>query len=379
MRNLLVIIFVSAQLIGLSQAENSSPANIKKLYNDKKYDKIIKDYGAITAEAPATSNYYLAMSYYMKGNLEDALSHLNYSIEKDSEKWETFYTKGQLLNNMQRYSEARVTFQKASMVNKEDSYIYNGLGDANFALGNYQEALDAYNKAVNLEQPLDHTYLMIAEVYKALNDEEKTLQSYYKAKDNVDKTSEPYFLLLDNIGTYEINKGNYEKANVVYMELNRNKPNNYYYVTKLIQINYGLQKYEKAKTYKATLYEAKQKGLLPEKLQELFCFDQFLWKGKRIFAYEYFEQKIKNKDPKHVFYLINEETHEIEKQIYIKNSEKKKSKSLYGDIVSMNKGKVYASYEVKYKKNSEAYESLKSTVLDVLEDKQPPINTALIR
>ena len=379
MRNFLIALHVSSTLSLLGQTQQPISVVIKKLYAEQKYSEVIQNYGHIKADTSATANYYVGLSYYNNGDYENSIKHFDYSTYKDPEKWESFYMKAQLLNSLERYEEAKTAFQKAALTNKKDSYIYSGLGDANYALGNNQEALDAYKKAITLESPLDHTYLMIAEVYKALGNQTKTLEAYYTAKENVAKDTEAYFLLLDNIGAHEMNDENYKEAYAIYYDLHIKNRNNYYYVTKLIQASYGLKKYNYAASYKKTLYDAKQKGLLSEKLSELFCFDQFSWNGKKIFAYEYYDEHPEKANSKFVFYLIDTETQEIEKQIHTKQSENKKAKHEYGDLVTMNKDKIHAVYQIKYKNSLEDYDCLKTTVLNVLEDKQTPINTTFIR
>jgi len=379
MRNFLIALFVSSTFAVLGQTQQPLSVIIKNLYVKERYTDIIQTFGHIKEDTSATANYYVGLAYYNTDDYENAIKHFEYSTLKDPEKWESYYIKGQLLSEMERYEEAKNALQKATLINKEDSYIYSGLGDANYALENYDDALIAYKKAITLESPLDHTYLMIAEVYKALGDEKKTLEAYYVAKKNVQKDTEAYFLLLDNIGTHEINIENYKDAYATYYNLHIKNRDNYDYLTKLIQASYGLKKYNYAASYKKTLYDAQQKGLLSEKLSELFCFDQFSWNGKKIFAYEYYDEHPEKANSKFVFYLINTETQEIEKQIHTKQSKNKKAKHEYGDLVTMNKDKIHAVYQIKYKNSLEDYDCLKTTVLNVLEDKQPPINTTFIR
>lgn len=69
-----------------------------------------------------------------------------------------------------------------------------------------------------------------------------------------------------------------------------------YFMTKnIIVSNYGLGNFDEGKKWKEKMYEAKEKDLLPEGIDEFFNFDYFKFKDKNIWGYEWYAELPKDR------------------------------------------------------------------------------------
>jgi hypothetical protein len=170
---------------------------------------------------------------------------------------------------------------------------------------------------------------------------------------------------LFSIGTLEILNANYDKAETVLNELINIVPDDYRTMAKLVQVKYGKKEYDKALAYKTKLYDAYKAGKLKSSLKEMFCFDQFKWKDKRIEAYEKFADANGNGDVKLIFYVLNAND-EIEYNIRTEYSLTKKAHELCKD-----RADYHALYPINFKDFSN-YEAIKQGVIDILDGKVQP-------
>ncbi|MBW3518635.1 tetratricopeptide repeat protein [Flavobacterium sp. NKUCC04_CG] len=291
------IICVNAQDIELDK--------LKKLTESNNYDIIVAEYANNYDKLSAKSLYYIGQAFFMLENDTDCLKFMDLSIQLDNQDPASYFIKASTLNYLSNYEEAITNFEKAILLNPNDEKFYTGLGDSYTMQKNYIKAAESYTKATKLPNCPDRSYYMLGQAYSSLKDDVTALKAFYQAKEKMTSESEYYVDTLFNIGLLESLQKNLDKAEPIFKEIIEISPNDYHSYAKLIQIYYHNKTYDKAVALKKTLYEAHRKGELKEtNLEDMFCIDQFEWKGYKVLVFERYENENKGKIyNKHLFYV----------------------------------------------------------------------------
>lgn len=91
-----------------------------------------------------------------------------------------FLQMGRLLLKSERYSEAREAFIQATRQDPGNSKIYNYLGITCGRLNLYEEAIDAYNKAIALDYDYASAHFNLASVYEQISDTENAMTQWQR-------------------------------------------------------------------------------------------------------------------------------------------------------------------------------------------------------
>lgn len=369
MKQTLTILLLILFSLNIS-AQDDKIALLQDLYEKRSYDEIINKHASKAKKYPAKAIYFVALAYYMKSDDENCLKMMNQSIKKDPTDPDAHYIKGMTLNYLKQYEKGIESFKKAIELYDKSGVFFTGLGDSYYNLEKYEKALEAYQQATKKDGPVDRPYTMIPQIYSDLNQKEKALENYYIAKDKISKQSNSYLNILYNIGLYEYQAKNYDKAETSYQELLKIVPDDYHTYAKMIQIHYARKEYSKSEPWKKKLYKAYEDSKLKGNLKDMFCFDQFDWKDKHIQVFERFAEPEGQLYYKHVFYVMNEKG-QIESSIQTENSVV--SVELGGPkyLIGMNKGDSHYTFSIGYEEDFK-YDDLKKTVIEILEGKLKP-------
>jgi tetratricopeptide (TPR) repeat protein len=170
-----------------------------------------------------------------------------------SEDDDFWYRKGNALFDLKRYEEALEAYEKAIELNPEDAAdAWNGKGSALEALGRYEEALEAYEKAIELnpEDAADAWYDKGDALFD-LKRYDEALEAYEKAIElNLEDAADAWYdkgNALYNLKRYDEALEAYEKA----IELNLENPADAWYdkgdaLHNLKRYDEALEAYEKA-------------------------------------------------------------------------------------------------------------------------------------
>ncbi len=369
MKNILATLILTICSLTIVAQDNIT-TELKTLSDQKQYDKVIAQYAPKSKDLSAKSLYYVGLAYYMKEDDNNCIKFMNLSIDKDATDPAPFYIKASTLNYMKKYDEAVKGFQSAIALNADDAETYSGLGDSYYNLEKYDLALDAYKKATEQQNCPDRPYSFIAQIYSEQKNNDKALEAFYVAKSKISKESDSYSNALFNIGLLESLKGNYDKAESVFVELVQLDPADYHSHSKLIQVYYHKKEYEKAKPYKDKLYAAHKKGLLTGNLKDMFCYDQFKWNDKLIQAYERYEEGSTDIYNKHLFYVVNQ-SGDIDYRIQTEYAPISIEQGSSKYLLCRTKGGTHSTYNIGFNDNFK-YDDLKKSVIDILEEKVEP-------
>ncbi|MCH2196521.1 tetratricopeptide repeat protein [Kordia sp.] len=362
----LIICFLSFSVF----AQDAITTELQNAYQQRQYDAIIAEHAAKINEYPAKAIYYVGMAYYMKSDDQNVIKLMDMSIGKDNSDPDAYYIKAMSLNYMEQYPKAIEAFKTAIKLDDANANYHSGLGDSYLNTGKYELALSAYTAATEKENHLDRPYAMIPQIYAELGKSEKALKAFYISKEKVSKESSSYITALYNIGLYEYLNENYEASEKALTELVTLAPEDFQSYTKLIQVFYAKKEYDKAKPYVEKLYKAYEQGVLKGVLKNMFCFDQFVWKDKRILAYERFAEKEGELYYKHVFYVTGKDGNS-EFTIQTENSPISIEMGGPKYILGMDKDGTHSTFKYGFEKDFN-YVDLKKTVLVVLEGKVKP-------
>jgi len=117
-------------------------------FNLKKYEEAIVQLKIANAIKEVSGNYQgLGQSYYALGDFTAALIHFRKYAEMDPKNWFAYNRLGWTYFNLKKYEEAIVQFKISNNI-KEVFGNYQGLGEAYYALGNYENAHTAFSNAL---------------------------------------------------------------------------------------------------------------------------------------------------------------------------------------------------------------------------------------
>ncbi|MER2999140.1 tetratricopeptide repeat protein [Pontibacter populi] len=343
---------------------------IKQLFDQQQYDKIISKYTSKADAYPAKAVYYMGMAYYMKEDDQNCLKFMDLSISKDPNNAYPHFIKGKTLQYLNQHHKAIESINQAIQLHPKDGEFYSVLGDSYYELNDLDKALQAYEKAVSQDNAPDRAYVMIPQVYSAKGDDKNALSSFLAAKNKISKETDSYITVLYNIGLFEYLNQNYPAAEQAYEELLTLTPNDFHTCAKLIQVHYARKEYTKAAPLREKLYVAHSKGLLQDNLQDMFCFDQFKWNDKLIQVFERYAEPEGKLYYKHIFYVVNQKG-DIEYSIQTENSPISIEQGGPKYLLGMRKGNSHYTYNVGVEQNFN-YEKLKKQVIDILDEKIKP-------
>ncbi|MCB0704873.1 MAG: hypothetical protein KDC34_06160 [Saprospiraceae bacterium] len=216
-----------------------------------------------------------------------ALEYFDQVLAKEPAHAGALFFKGQSLLFLDKGPEALPFLYKAYQLEPGNCDYVIGLGSAYYTTEKLDSALYYYQEARQLDNCLESLHLFMAETYEALGEKEKALSVYYDAVNSMSPTSDVFEESMYNIGVSEYLNGNFDMAEMAFLKLTEIRPRDIRYIPKLIQVYYAREDFERGDSLKQRIYGAKERGeLSPEFLSEGFCFDQFVWRDKRIYAYE---------------------------------------------------------------------------------------------
>ncbi len=178
---------------------------ILHLFKEKKYVDVIK-IGKSLLKIKSNDKqviYLLGLSsIYCKNLLEAKKYFENLLILKKTH--EIYYTYGNILKNLEKYSEAAISFEKAIDLNPNFSEAYNNLGNTRKFLDEPDQAIECFKRAIKLKENNLEALFNLARIYQENNKFEDLILVYKKLL-NFDKN---HIKTLYNLGSAHLFLGN---------------------------------------------------------------------------------------------------------------------------------------------------------------------------
>ncbi|MBR9922709.1 MAG: tetratricopeptide repeat protein [Bacteroidetes bacterium] len=320
---------------------------------------------ALEADSLCTSDIYtLGLCYYSVNEDLLAVEQFSKVLEEKPKHAGAHFFNGQSLMFLGLNQQAIQHLKQAVSLEPDHCDYLTGLGSAYHTTGRPDSALLCYKKALALGGCMENLYIYRAKAFEALEKQDSALAVYYQAVNKLSPESEIFEESMYHIGMYEYLNGNLEMAEKAFHRLIEIRPHQLHYVPKLIQVYYALEEYEKGDSLKQKLYGANERGELDEAfVKDGFCFDQFTWRGKRIYAYE----SIGIQGPlynKYVFFVAHPDG-EVIRQIQLEHRPDVLDKGYYFVLTHTNYRGHENLWQYLFEKDVE-YQDIKKSVLRIL-------------
>ena len=154
----------------------------------KNYSQAVSDYNSAIQIEPNNAWHYndLGWAYTELKDYDKAISYRNKAIELDPNYPPPYEGLGWIYNCLGEHDKAIKFCNKAISLSPDDwilSLTYNTRGEAYRLLKNYRQALDDYNKAIQINSGNASFYQNRGKCYDALGDKEKARADFAKAKE----------------------------------------------------------------------------------------------------------------------------------------------------------------------------------------------------
>ena len=338
------LLFIFLLFITYSYGQADVGTNFKLLFEQEKYDEIINYKPKDNQQLTAYDLFYKGKAFYMMSADEQANEYFDLAIAKGPVFGSIYFHKGMILLYANKFNESLPLFEKAIALSPTESDFYAGKAEAFSALKKTDSAQVYFEKATQHPSCKPRAFVMLAQIYQDQNKNEQASVSYKKALSQLSENDEMHQNTSFNLGltpqlTGKITdaKNTVEKHITLY-------PTDYQAVAKMIQIYYALEQFEKAAPLKKILYAAHQNKQLNSDMEKQFCFDQFMWKGRRVMAFEKFAEPDDFLFAKHHFYVMTD-NNEIDYQIDSEtNAAIRMSKSKNKYVLCLMKDQAHHTY-----------------------------------
>jgi tetratricopeptide (TPR) repeat protein len=289
------------------QAQVDLAPGFRVLYEQQQYDRIIGYKAGSNELMSAKALYYIAMAHYMKQDDAQALRYFDQALQKGPADGDMYYYKGMTLLYGSKPADAVPLFAQAIALQPLVPDFWAGKGEALIAQGANDSARYYFVQATALPGSSARHFVRLGDLYNGLQDYDKAIEAYKGAVERAAAGTESWQHALYNEALTEYLSGKAAAARGHFETLLASSPNDYKAMTKLLQCCYALGDIEKGKELKAALYNAYKEKKLPADMKDMFCYDQFLWDGRRVLAYEKFDVGDGFLKVKYLFYILDAE------------------------------------------------------------------------
>lgn len=304
---LLIAFVLSTPLLG--QEETA----LRELYDAGHCDQFVQQVQSQSSDSLSAQVCFLSgMCLMQQAEYQMALGYLDQAVRKDHDLAMAYFVKAEVLVQLNRLSDALVQYENAIYLQPEVPDFQVGKGYVLLQAGRYPEAIFAFQQALSYPKCPEKAYVLLGRAFQENKQMDLALSTWKDALDKMDARGSSFRECLYRLGQAEYLLENYPDAEAIYQRLLASNPDDYQGVSKLIQVYFAGGEYEKGNALKMELYGAYNRGQLPaEMVEKGFCFDQFDWDGKRIYAYERFEEP-PGYGPKHQFLVTDERNQVLE-------------------------------------------------------------------
>ena len=165
------------------------------------YKEAIEDYKkSLTMDGlmyTANTHNNIGFSYLQLEDFDNALKHLNKAISIKSDDGSYYKNRGNVYLNQEKWEKALKDYETAKgkyLKSKEniDEYFYNDIGYIHFNLGSYQQAIDNYDKAIEINPNESMFYSEKGDALYELGEEDIACENYIKASKLGDEETKNY-------------------------------------------------------------------------------------------------------------------------------------------------------------------------------------------
>ncbi len=160
----------------------------------------------------------LALASFEGGKTEEIIKHFDISIQLQPDNFMAYNGRGMIYSKIGQYNEAIEDYNKAININPKYYYIfkaYNNIGIAYAQQGQYKEAINDFNKAIALKPGYSDAYYNRGVAYANMGRYQQAIEDYNKSIMLKPGYTEAYYnrgVACTNLGEYQSAIDNYDKA-----------------------------------------------------------------------------------------------------------------------------------------------------------------------
>ncbi len=212
-----------------SEALRMDESNQKALYNRglanfqlEKYNKAIIDFTKLIEFAPEDKDAYEQRGrlFFLIGDYPSAVLDYTKALSFGADNL-LFVNRAMSYLEMQKFETALQDFSMAAQINPNDSEVYNGMADAEFALNNFKEAIVLYDRALEINPNDVRALNNRANSFGKAGLHESAEAGYTKALQLHQGTN-----IYTNRAFYYMEQDNYKLAMLDFVEATRLSPKN---------------------------------------------------------------------------------------------------------------------------------------------------------
>ncbi|WP_267378001.1 tetratricopeptide repeat protein [Bacillus sp. GM_Baccil_2] len=152
---------------------------ISALYNEGKFEKALELVTELQDLNPSRLETFVSKARILAnidGRLEDALEAIDCAIQLKEDSWQVYNVRS-VINLMLDKPEKAVDDLKTAIEIKPNALMYFNLGNALVKLKNNEDAMDAYNNAIKIDEKNIRGYIGKANLYISQKEYEKALEA----------------------------------------------------------------------------------------------------------------------------------------------------------------------------------------------------------
>lgn len=172
---------------------------------------MVEDNVDIAKILPNSLKNCVSVTISLKGGLK---SRINLSNPEIGLNYNFLNNKGNALSALGRYGEALEAYERAIELDPEYPYAYNGRGNVFLDLGRKEEALEAFERSIELDPEYSYPYTGLGNTLSALDKNEEAIGAYERAIELDPKYAAPHVelgIILEKIGKKKEAIEEYEK------------------------------------------------------------------------------------------------------------------------------------------------------------------------
>jgi tetratricopeptide (TPR) repeat protein len=352
---------------------NKKTLKVEALYNQNKFNEVIKFKRFRTNSLPAKVLYYKGMSYLKQDDLNKALIMFDKAIDKGPADVSMYFQKSIIHSENKQYKKAIASINQAILLEVDNPDLHALKGEIYYYKEDNDSALISLNKATTFEGCDVKTYILIGEIKREKKEYLAAYDNYLKALGKAESKSDYHNFCSYSIAAMQQELNNLEEAKRLFIKHLDVYADDFTAIMKLIQVNTSLALFDENKDLRKQIYNADKKNL-SKNMKKSFCFEIFNWKENEVFGIEMYNPKEDKAIYAKYKYIAYDKSDKMVLKINAELDSTKMDSTLTLKLVKNDTCYTYNNLQFNYNPD---FKKLSITVKELLENKYLPSDTLI--